>query len=200
MRRLRAVWICGLFVLVGVAPVQAQSLSEDQIFEALKPKPITRSLAPTDANTSSERRVAIENVKAARTRGLSISQSERDKLAEISKDQPSTDLSIPFDFNSAQLKPKAVPLVRNLGAALTRSEIKGRTFIIAGHTDAKGDNEFNQKLSERRAEAVRQYLVKSFKIPAETLVAVGHGESQLKNASDPLAAENRRVQVVRPEI
>jgi flagellar motor protein MotB len=49
---------------------------------------------------------------------------------------------------------------------------------------------------DRRAEVVKRLLVEQFKFPADALVAVGFGKQRLKNAADPLAGENRRVEIV----
>ena len=68
--------------------------------------------------------------------------------------------------------------------------------MVAGHTDAKGDDAYNQQLSGRRAESVKAYLVAHHHIPASNLIAVGYGKSKLKNANDPFSPENRRVQIV----
>ena len=86
-----------------------------------------------------------------------------------------------------------------LGRALTNPEVRGNVFLVGGHTDAKGDNDYNQKLSERRAASVKRFLKQKFDISDDTLVAVGYGEEQLKNTSDPEASENRRVQIVNLE-
>jgi outer membrane protein OmpA-like peptidoglycan-associated protein len=69
-------------------------------------------------------------------------------------------------------------------------------FLVAGHTDGKGGDAYNQGLSERRAEAIKSYLVQKFGLQAENLMTVGYGKEQLKNKDNPLAADNRRVQVV----
>jgi outer membrane protein OmpA-like peptidoglycan-associated protein len=53
-----------------------------------------------------------------------------------------------------------------------------------------------QRLSERRAQSIKAYLVDNFALSAANLRTVGYGKSHLKNASDPFAAENRRVEVV----
>jgi outer membrane protein OmpA-like peptidoglycan-associated protein len=74
--------------------------------------------------------------------------------------------------------------------------LKGRTFILAGFTDAKGSQTYNQGLSERRADAVSQLLSKEYGIEAGNLVTVGYGLSHLKDPANPFAAENRRVQVI----
>ena len=57
-----------------------------------------------------------------------------------------------------------MPQVTELGKALTSADLKGRTFILAGFTDAKGSETYNQGLSERRADAVRQFLSKKYGI------------------------------------
>jgi outer membrane protein OmpA-like peptidoglycan-associated protein len=77
--------------------------------------------------------------------------------------------------------------------------LKGAVFFINGHTDAVGGADFNQDLSERRAEAVKRVLIEEFRLPADTLIAVGYGKTQLKNTTNPFAAENRRVQIVNSE-
>jgi outer membrane protein OmpA-like peptidoglycan-associated protein len=89
-----------------------------------------------------------------------------------------------------------MPQVTALGKALTSDELKGATFVVAGHTDAKGGDSYNQGLSERRAEAVRRFLKDKYGIDSANLVAVGHGKTQLKDSANPLAAENRRVQII----
>jgi outer membrane protein OmpA-like peptidoglycan-associated protein len=186
--------LAGLAMLGCASLAHAQSASETQIFEALKPKGVTRGLsigAPAPAAVSEES-AFIDSLRSRAPR--TYSTLERNKLAEISSTQPSIDLDIPFDFNSTTVGPKAVSAVKSLGAALARPEMKGGTFLIAGHTDGKGSDEFNLKLSERRAEAVKQYLVENFNLAPESLLIVGYGESRLKAPSNPLANENRRVQ------
>src|ERR1700730_17497651 len=106
------------------------------------------------------------------------------------------ELDIGFEYMSAKFSPSAMYTMRILGEALTSQDLKGSTFIIEGYTDAKGGTEFNQKLSERRADAGKRFLVAEYKVPARDLVAVGYGKSRLKNPSRPFAAENRRVRVV----
>ena len=54
----------------------------------------------------------------------------------------------------------------------------------------------DKRLSERRAQSIKAYLVDNFGLTASNLRAVGYGKSRLKNTSDPFAAENRRVEVV----
>jgi len=69
-------------------------------------------------------------------------------------------------------------------------------FIVAGHTDAKGGRDYNLKLSQRRADAVREMLISTFRIEPDRLIAVGLGEEQLQDPKNPDAGVNRRVQLL----
>ena len=180
---------------VGIAVAQDQP-SAQKILQALTPKPVTRSLtvSPADKAKAAEEQKFIDSVRNRQTRSLST--TERETIATIAKDKPSIDLEIRFDYNSATISGTSQPGVKALGEALASPDLKNSTFIIAGHTDAKGSNDYNQSLSEKRADAIKKYLVEKQGIPAANLVTVGYGENQLKNTTDPLNGENRRVQVV----
>jgi outer membrane protein OmpA-like peptidoglycan-associated protein len=178
----------------------AEAPSVNQIIDALKPKHLTRSLdslraPPPEPATNAQDTQFLNGLRNRATRSITL--AEREKIATIAQDKPGFDLDeITFEYNSAKLAPSAMTTARHLGEALTSADLKGNTFIIEGYTDSKGGTEFNQKLSERRADAVKRFLVAEYKIPATDLVAVGYGKSRLKNPSDPFAAENRRVRVV----
>lgn len=105
--------------------------------------------------------------------------------------------TITFEFGSAQLRPESIETLRNLGNALNQDQDK-KTFLIEGHTDRSGSRAYNDELSKRRADAVKDYLVKDMGVSADRLRTVGKGFSELANQSQPYAAENRRVVVVNP--
>ena len=189
----------GCMLATGMPVVlAAEQPSADQIIRALKPPTarVTRSLStsPAQAARNAEDARFIDDLRKRTTR--SLSSDEREKIASIAKERPSIDLEINFEFNSATIGSKAVPQVTALGQALSSPDLKGGTFFVAGHTDAKGGDTFNQNLSERRAEAVKRFLLEKYGIGADSLVTVGYGKSQLKKASDPFASENRRVQII----
>ena len=85
----------------------------------------------------------------------------------------------------------------NLGKALTDPALTGGTFVLAGHTDAVGSDEYNQDLSSRRADSVKRYLTEKFSLAPDRLVTAGYGKTRLKNRDKPKAPENRRVEVVK---
>jgi outer membrane protein OmpA-like peptidoglycan-associated protein len=207
-RQLQIVFSCALFVGSAAQFANAEAVlkggqpTESQILDALKPTAKTRSLggptrSPADPQTADERRL-IDSLRARPARSLTV--MEREKVAEIAKDRPSIDLEINFDYNSATVGPQAVPVLLALGRALSKDELQGTVFLINGHTDAKGGVEYNQDLSERRAEAVKRLLVQQFNLPGTVLIAIGYGKMQLKNRTDPFAGENRRVQIVNTEV
>lgn len=191
--------LLGFVFVMDVVPVAAQGHpSEAQILEALKSK-VSRAVGNAGAQKSEnvEERRVIDALRNRSARSLTL--AERTELAEIAKTKPSIDLEINFDYNSDVVRPKARPPLQALGRALSNEQMKGTVFFVNGHTDAVGGVDFNQDLSERRAEAVKRILIEEFRLPADTLVAVGYGKTQLKNTTDPFAAENRRVQIVNTE-
>jgi outer membrane protein OmpA-like peptidoglycan-associated protein len=183
--------------------VAADDVTEDQIVRALAPakkQPLTRGLSiapqadPAAAGAAAAEGRLLQTIRGRATRSLSA--SEREEISAIAKDKPNIDLEITFDYNSANISTKSLPSVQALGKALTNPDLKGSTFVVAGHTDAAGGEAYNQDLSERRADSIKRYLTGKYSIAAADLVTVGYGKSKLKDAANPLAEVNRRVQVV----
>jgi outer membrane protein OmpA-like peptidoglycan-associated protein len=194
----RAVRLAGIALAGGLAALGGVAFAEQptaaQMIEALKPKPATRSVGTAaDAEKAARERKLIDALRG-RTRAITV--EERKKIVEIIKDKPQINLEVTFDHDSAVINVKALPLLEDLGKALTSAELKGVVFMLGGHTDASGGDAYNQGLSERRAEAVRRFLVEKFKLPLDSFVVTGFGKTQLKNPAEPLAEANRRVQVV----
>jgi len=191
----------GAALSFGVAQaVAGDDVTEDQIVRALAPvatKPLTRGLSigpQADPAVAVEQGRFVEKIRGRTTRSLSV--SEREEIAILAKDRPNIDLEITFDYNSADISTKSLPAVQTLGRALTNPDLKGSTFIVAGHTDAAGGEGYNQELSERRADSIKRYLTDKFGIAGSDLVTVGYGKSKLKDPAQPMAEVNRRVQVV----
>jgi outer membrane protein OmpA-like peptidoglycan-associated protein len=190
----------GATLSFGVAKaVAAEDVTEDQIVRALAPanKPLTRGLSAgseADSAAAAAESRFVQTIRGRATRSLST--AEREEIATIAKDKPKIDLEITFDYNSADISAKSLASVQALGRALTNPDLKGSTFIVAGHTDAVGGEAYNQDLSERRADSIKRYLVDKFGIAGPDLVTVGYGKSKLKDTANPLAEVNRRVQVV----
>jgi outer membrane protein OmpA-like peptidoglycan-associated protein len=83
-----------------------------------------------------------------------------------------------------------------LAAALKDERLARLDFLIGGHTDAVGSDQYNERLSEQRAASVKEYLVERSGIQAHRLVDKGFGESRLLDSKHPLDGVNRRVQII----
>lgn len=102
--------------------------------------------------------------------------------------------SLLFDVGAAQLKAEALPVMEELANALKKNP--GLRIEVAGHTDNTGSDADNQRLSEERAEAVRQWLT-DHNIPAQRVQAKGYGETQpvASNLDEQGRQRNRRVEI-----
>ncbi|MFB9263913.1 OmpA family protein [Bradyrhizobium erythrophlei] len=193
----------GTALSFGTLAVRAgDNVTEDQIIKALTSdkKPQTRGLSTgpqTSPGLNADQAKFVESVRGRASRSLST--AEREEIATIVKDKPKIDLEINFDYNSANINAKSLASVQALGRALSNPDLKGSTFVVAGHTDAVGGEAYNQDLSERRADTIKRYLVDKYSINGADLVTVGYGKSKLKDPSQPFAEVNRRVQVVNME-
>jgi OOP family OmpA-OmpF porin len=105
-------------------------------------------------------------------------------------------LLITFETNATVLTADAKRELDIVGRALNTSRLTNFNFVIEGHADPRGSAERNLRLSEGRAEAVKQYLVQNQSVSAERLQAVGKGDREPLNTANPAAPENRRVTFV----
>lgn len=116
-------------------------------------------------------------------------------VANLDNYQSVVDTSVHFAFNSAELSKKAKEALDELGAEMA----KQKHYIIAveGGTDSVGDASYNYQLSQRRADAVIQYLVANFQVPAYRIYMVGLGKDKpaSPNKTAKGRADNRRVEV-----
>ena len=174
------------------------TVSADQILNALKPKPVTRglSIAAPQVDTAAQAKEInfVATLRNRKTRSLSL--GEREEIAELAATKPRIDLEIRFEYNSADISKNSMTAVQELGKALSDTSLKGSTFVVAGHTDAVGGESYNQDLSERRADTIKKYLTDKYGLTGANLVTVGYGKTKPKDAAAPLDPANRRVQVV----
>jgi outer membrane protein OmpA-like peptidoglycan-associated protein len=107
-----------------------------------------------------------------------------------------------FDFDKAELKPQAQQALKQV-AQVIRDRAKS-TVMIEGYTDAKGSDRYNQKLSERRAQTVRKWLIERKGLGAVRMTARGYGKNKPvapntkpDGSDDPEGRQkNRRVEIV----
>lgn len=143
-------------------------------------------------NAASLRQMAAQSLKdPSRTNRMNRAPllPDLNKLAQLT-------IAIQFDLGSARIRPDSFQAVGLMADALYHPYLQGYRFLVVGHTDAKGDRGYNLKLSQRRAEAIREALINPFGISPSRIEAVGLGEEQLLKSAEPEAAENRRVQLI----
>jgi outer membrane protein OmpA-like peptidoglycan-associated protein len=103
-----------------------------------------------------------------------------------------------FDTDSASLSPGGYDRLRSL--AQTLSQYPKQRLIIKGHTDSQGDDRYNQKLSEERANTVRTYLVSEASRARISAIGFGSKMPVATNASAEGRQQNRRVEIeIRPD-
>jgi outer membrane protein OmpA-like peptidoglycan-associated protein len=103
-------------------------------------------------------------------------------------------LTVLFELNSDKLTASARQQLDELAAVIKAANPSDR-FAIEGHTDARGGDELNQELSERRAAVAVDYLVTRHGIAPDRLEARAYGRSRPLVPADPFDGRNRRVQV-----
>ncbi|HSG59134.1 MAG TPA: OmpA family protein [Woeseiaceae bacterium] len=110
-------------------------------------------------------------------------------------------VGLTFDSGASQIKPASFDLLAKVERAIDvfpRSEL-----IIEGHTDSHGGDDFNQQLSQARAESVQQYMINAMRIPTYRLIATGYGETRpvASNETESGRARNRRIDIIiRPNL
>ena len=117
-------------------------------------------------------------------------------LAEVAEvpEAKAVGFNIRFAFNSAELMPETLAHLDSMGETLKLEQAADQRVRISGHADASGSDEYNQWLSQARAQAVQDYLMEHHGIPLGRLEIIGYGESQPLAGSDPYDGVNRRVE------
>ncbi len=111
--------------------------------------------------------------------------------------RPRVRLPVYFELNSAELKPEARELLEKVSKALTTEDLELFNFSVEGHTDNSGKERYNEALSRRRADAVKQFLATQG-VESNRLQPVGRGEAMPVDSNDNEAGRqhNRRVEII----
>ncbi|MEM6824511.1 MAG: OmpA family protein [Pseudomonadota bacterium] len=166
-----------LFACLGASPSFAQGFQDSQaILQQLMPQnagPMVRSMTPVAK------------------RGINIQGPLPPNV-----DLPTSNLTINFELGSARLTVDGMLALRSLAKALLHPNMAATTFQVAGHTDGRGDPVMNQALSERRAQAVVEFLTVHFEVPANQLIPVGYGITRPMDPTNIMNPLNRRVEII----
>jgi outer membrane protein OmpA-like peptidoglycan-associated protein len=138
-----------------------------------------------------------EKFARQKTRGLTIAPLEQADPATTAVYEPlpadeQVNIAIRFDFDSAVLRPDQAPRLAMLCAVLKGGAVA--RLRIVGHTDGTGSPAYNERLSLKRAEAVKRHLAADCAVPVERMEAVGLGARFPLDGADPDGEANRRVE------
>ena len=164
----------------GVRDLTGRKLNEAELLEALRPRveppPLARSMKPPTCKLYRERM----------SRGFTV-ESVSEEVA----------ITVEFASDSAELTPAAKEELDVLGAVLRTGELARCCFRVEGHTDSENTEEYNQALSERRAQSVVRYLSEFLDIDPDRLLEQAFGETQpqASNETPEGRQRNRRVEV-----
>ena len=188
------------------AAAEGRQLAEVQAAGARQEADVARLEATTAKVQATTAVASAAQAKAEAERIRKRAEAERDRLetalgqiAETRKTALGLVMNLggdhlKFEFNKAELSPKDRELLSRIAGILITAH--DYTISVNGHTDDVGTDAYNQKLSERRAQAVRDYLQQAG-LSAEILSVTGHGKSLplVRGSSDTARAKNRRVEL-----
>jgi OmpA-OmpF porin, OOP family len=188
-RPLRALTLVLLFALVTSTHAQTGA-------EILKGKEITESalidaLTPDDSLPPG---VRTRSIKLGGTSSGTASGSAANR--EAAAKPRSKDVLITFETNSAQLSDEGKASLDVVARAFNNEKLATLSFAIEGHADPRGSADENFRLSQARADSVRNYLVAAKGVNPDRLKAIGKGDRELMNTRSVAAPENRRVTFV----
>ena len=159
----------GLLALLATTAFEQTKLSRNEIINSLQ-----GAQAKVEVSADALQRAALENIQKYPGADSPQTIPMYQQLASLRQ----FNIEITFDFDSARIRPESYESVGLIADALHTPYLQGQTFFIVGHTDAKGDRNYNLELSLKRAQAIREALVTTFQVPGSNLFAVGLGEEQ----------------------
>ena len=178
-------------ILIGMSIAHAQGkLSEGAILKSLAGA--GEAARAANLNIDTLRRDVEKRIQEEGTENAASPPPALQALAKM----PNLTVEIQFDFDSDWIRPASWEIVGIIADALHHPVLLSDKFVVVGHTDAKGGRKYNLDLSQRRADAVRDMLISTFRIEPDRLIAVGLGEEQLQDPGNPDSGVNRRVQLL----
>jgi len=144
-----------------------------------------------------------ENAAAAK-KAQATADLANNRINGLDEYDPVRTITVPFAVGSSTLGPKGKATIDDAAAWAKTQNKKGWVVAVVGFADTTGNTEANRKLSERRANAVINYLVTKHHLPLQRLVQpFGYGEDNAvaENTTEEGRAKNRRVElVVQPDV
>ncbi|WP_197086771.1 OmpA family protein [Bradyrhizobium sp. LTSPM299] len=142
---------------------------------------------------------ALRQQTAERSKSRGKNEPPPQKRPPIAPDLanlPTFNVDVQFDVDTPIVLPGSYQTVGRIADALNHASLLPYTFLIVGHIESTGRRENNVLLSQRRADAIRDILVNTFKVAPKRLQSVGLGEEQLLDPAHPNAAVNNQLQIL----
>jgi outer membrane protein OmpA-like peptidoglycan-associated protein len=181
------------------AAAEGRQLAESQSADARKDADAARQEAGSARETAAKAQAEADAIRKKAEAEVNRLEAALGQIAETRRTALGLVMNLgsdhlKFEFDKADLRPEDRELLSRIAGIIMTSH--DYTISVNGHTDDVGSDAYNQKLSERRAEAVRDYLVKAG-LPGEIFTVQGHGKSLplVRGSSDAARAKNRRVEL-----
>jgi outer membrane protein OmpA-like peptidoglycan-associated protein len=181
------------------AAAEGRQVAEAQTADARQQAEAARQEATTARDTAARAQAEADRVRKQAEAELNRLEQALSQIAETRRTALGLVMNLgsdylKFDFDKAELRPEDRELLSRIAGILLTSQ--DYTVSVNGHTDDIGSDGYNQRLSERRAQAVRDYLVKAG-LPPEIFTVTGHGKSLplVRGTSEAARAKNRRVEL-----
>jgi outer membrane protein OmpA-like peptidoglycan-associated protein len=188
----------GMALLTCVLIVSAASASSGFAQTTVTTDKLINQLAgletPVEIDVVALRQQAAERIKAkAKT---DAAPQKRPPITDQLSKLPQFVADIKFDPDTSVIRPESYRLLGQIADALYHPTLVPYKFLIVGHTESTGRRENNLILSQRRADAIRDVLVNTFKISAKRFHTLGLGEEQMQDSNRPSSSTNQQVQLV----
>ena len=167
-----------------VAIQQARAIDEQEAYATLHAELQRHQATGARVTPSGQIRDALASAKGGRAFGVAGAR-------------PKVNVWVGFEYDSAELTSQGRRQASEMADAMLAREFDGDEFLLVGHTDARGAEEYNFDLSLRRASSLRDYLVERFGFRAGRIQVEGRGEREPLAAGDSASdhARNRRVEI-----
>ena len=181
------------------AAAEGRQLAEQQAAGARQESEAARQEASAARETAAQAQAEADRIRKKAEADTNRLETALGQIAETRRTALGLVMNLggdhlKFEFNKAGLRPQDRELLSRIAGILMTAH--DYTVSVNGHTDDVGSAQYNQKLSERRAQAVRDYLAQAG-MPAEMLSVTGHGKSRplVSGTSEAARAKNRRVEL-----
>ena len=187
--------LCSAGLWTGWVMLLALSATPAYCQDAITTESMVSQLAGLETNpdvdVSALRQRVLDRIKS-KADGPSL---KRPPVAAELLRLPHFNVDVQFNPDTPVIRPESYRTLGSIADALYDPALASYGFLIVGHTESTGKRDYNLTLSQRRADAIRDVLVTTFKVSVKRIQAIGLGEEQFLDANRPTAAVNQQVQV-----